>query len=380
MDPFAHKKTKSPSKRKFALLGLAAASFSIWHFDLIPELGSVPTGSLDSVGTENGLNEADFIAMLEATPATDTDSGLDLTVNESEPQLPPLDQDPLIAALAEQTEPMDGVIPAFAETTVELQPAPTGIQPASFELSEPPVADIAAMPTVLSPEVAEQLKEVDRWIESGETLEAHAALSRIYWKQPEVRAHIQQRIERTAAEIYASPSTHFAEPYMVEFGDTLQGIANKYNVPWQYLARLNRTSETSLQAGQKLKVLTGPFGAVIDLGKFEMTLHAHGWFVRRYRIGIGADKGTPVGEFTVQDKLENPTWYNPDGGTVSADDPSNPLGEYWLGLGDHIGIHGTIDPDSIGKAASRGCIHLADGDIAEVFPLLGTRSSVVIRN
>ncbi|APZ94807.1 L,D-transpeptidase family protein [Fuerstiella marisgermanici] len=380
MDPFAHKKTKSPNKRKLALLGLAAASFSIWHFDLIPELGSVPTGSLDSVGTDNGLNEADFIAMLEATPATDTDSGLDLTINENEPHLPPLDQDPLIAALAEQTEPMDGVIPAFAESSGESQSAATGIQPASFELSEPPVANIAAMPTVLSPEVAEQLKEVDRWIETGETLEAHAALSRIYWKQPEVRAHIQQRIERTAAEIYASPSTHFAEPYMVEFGDTLQGIANKYNVPWQYLARLNRTNEKSLQAGQKLKVLTGPFGAVIDLDKFEMTVHAHGWFVRRYRIGIGADKGTPVGEFTVQDKLENPKWYNPDGGTVSADDPSNPLGEYWLGLGDHIGIHGTIDPDSIGKAASRGCIHLADGDIAEVFQLLGEGSPVVIRN
>jgi lipoprotein-anchoring transpeptidase ErfK/SrfK len=110
-----------------------------------------------------------------------------------------------------------------------------------------------------------------------------------------------------------------------------------------------------------------------------MTVHAHGWFVRRYSIGIGRDNATPQGEFTVQNKLENPTWYDPKGGQIEGDDPANPLGEYWLGLGDHIGIHGTIDPTTIGRAASRGCIHLNDNDIAEVFQLLGVGSKVVIR-
>ena len=65
---------------------------------------------------------------------------------------------------------------------------------------------------------------------------------------------------------------------------------------------------------------------------------------------------------------------------VDGDDPSNPLGEYWLGLGDHLGIHGTIDPSSIGAALSRGCIHLGDADIAEVYQLLGEGSQVVIRD
>lgn len=378
MEPFAYKKAKSPGKRKLVLLGLAAASFSVWHFDLIPELGSVPTGSLEPVGAVDGLNEADFIAMLEATPSDDVSS----TVADEEPRLPPLDEDPLIAALAKQSEPIEDSFPEFGQSaTQDVQTAASSnIQQASFDLTEPVVETAEFTPSVMAPEVATELKQIDSWIEQKETLEAHAALSRLYWKQPEVRVHIQQRIERTAADIYASPTNHFAEPYMVEFGDTLEGIAAKYKVPWQYLARLNRTNAKSLQAGQKLKVLTGPFGAVVDLANFEMTVHAHGWFVRRYRIGIGADGGTPVGEFTVQDKLENPTWYNPSGGTVAADDPSNPLGEYWIGLGDHIGIHGTIDPTTIGKAASRGCIHLADGDIAEIFQLLGEGSPVVIRN
>jgi L,D-transpeptidase ErfK/SrfK len=64
---------------------------------------------------------------------------------------------------------------------------------------------------------------------------------------------------------------------------------------------------------------------------------------------------------------------------VEPDDPENPLGEYWIGLGNHIGIHGTNDSGTIGKAASRGCIHLGDDDIVEVFSLLSPGSKVLIR-
>ena len=51
----------------------------------------------------------------------------------------------------------------------------------------------------------------------------------------------------------------------------------------------------------------------------------------------------------------------------------------WIDLGDSYGIHGTIDPDSIGKAASRGCIRLRDKDIVEVYDFLVKGSEVVIR-
>ncbi|MEQ9410879.1 MAG: L,D-transpeptidase family protein [Fuerstiella sp.] len=380
MEPFAQQ-PRSAGTRKMILLALAGVSFSIWYFDLFPELGSVPTGELDSASTSEKLDEAEFIAMLESAPAAES-ADADAS---AEPRLPPLSEDPLIAALAAQSEPGDDSGPGLG--TMAAVPATAGhagseageVQQASFEISEPEQPESLSEPAILPAEIAAELRQVDQWIKDGETLNAHAALSRLYWKQPDARGFIQQRIEQTSAEIYANPATHFAEPYMVEFGDTLEKIAKQYKVPWQYLGRLNRVTPKTLQAGQQLKVLTGPFGAVVDLDDFALTIHAHGWFVRRYQIGIGADQKTPVGEFTVREKLENPTWYNPDGGVIEADDPTNPLGEYWLGLGDHIGIHGTIDPDSIGRAASRGCIHLADGDIGEVFYLLGVDSPVVIR-
>lgn len=395
MHPFAQKKSGKPGGRKLILLALAAASFSIWYFDLFPELTPVPTGSVETEQTGD-INEDDFLAMLNSSPDGDAfpaltgesaeddfTAGMDAASGKSNLS-DALEQDSLMAALAEQTDPVDPLeaeFPEFAAAPADTAVTSPGspIQQASFEVIEktPPAQP---EPRVLSPEVAELLREADRLIEANQILEAHAKLSRLYWKQPALRSEIQSRIEMTAANIYANPGTHYADPYLVQPGDTLGSIAQQYKVPWQYLSLLNRVTPEQLQAGQKLKVLTGPFSAVVDLDEFELTVHAHGWFVRRYPIGIGANGKTPPGEYTIQNKLENPTWYSPDGGQVAADDPSNPLGEYWLGLGEHLGIHGTIDPDSIGQAVSRGCLHLADDDIVEVYQLLGVGSKVTIRH
>ncbi len=48
-----------------------------------------------------------------------------------------------------------------------------------------------------------------------------------------------------------------------------------------------------------------------------------------------------------------------------------------IGAEDGFGIHGTNDPASIGKAASSGCIRLADEDIRTVFSLLYEQHSTV---
>lgn len=393
MKPFAYQPPRKKNHGKLILAMLATASFSIWYFDLVPQLDSVDTGRLDSSGD---FSESDFLAMLESPtvesspeqrPIIDHSSGV--------PQSSDSADEALLAALAEQTEPIENSFPEFGALSEPAKPvdvtedstpaaptaAPTGIQQASFSSAESNfVKPAIASAVVLEPETAARLRSVDERIVAGEILEAHAILSKLYWKEPELRSMIQERLEKTAAEIYANPNAHFAEPYKVQFGETLDGIAKKFDVPWTYLARLNGVTAETLQAGQSLKVLNGPFGAVIDLKRFEMTIHAHGWFVRRYPIGIGKDHKTPVGEFTIEDKLENPIWYNPAGGVVAGDDPANPLGEYWLGLGNHLGIHGTIDPSSIGAASSRGCIHLGDSDIVEVYQLLGVGSKVVIRD
>jgi hypothetical protein len=231
----------------------------------------------------------------------------------------------------------------------------------------------------LPPEAASKIEAIDELLRTDQQLTAHRELSTLYWVRPDWRPYLRDRIEQTAQSIYFSDLRHYMEPYVIQPGDRLQSIAKQHKVPWEYLVRLNHIDPRRIRPGQKLKVIKGPFSARLDLSEFELTIHAHGYFVRRFPIGIGRDDKTPIGRFKVLSKLPNPTYFGPDGNVVDANDPQNPLGERWIDIGDSFGIHGTIDPRSIGRAESRGCIRLLNSDVEIVYDLLGVGSEVVIR-
>lgn len=385
MKPFVTENRSAP-RAVWVVAAVAAAGYFVWQFQLVAVTEPPGTEGMDRIVAEP-VSDPSWDAIVDhhgADAASDSvgrdplldaiqDSDVDpsLAVESDAGAGSGSADEGLMFDLSEPPPPTaSDVIPAAAEMS-----ASGGLTTASYETRSELRGD---SDEPIPAELAARLRHIDELGSKQYYLEAHAALSQIYWKQPEYRAVIRDRIEFTAKRIYDSPD-HVTEPYFVEFGETLEGIAAEHDVPWQYLARLNRIAPRALQAGQQLKVVRGPFGAIVDLDRFSLTIHTNGWYVRRYPIGTGRDDRTPVGEFTVENKVVNPTWYNPDGGVVDADDPANPLGEFWLGLGNHIGIHGTIDPQTIGRAASRGCIHLGDGDIDEVFRFLDVGSEVIIR-
>ena len=103
-------------------------------------------------------------------------------------------------------------------------------------------------------------------------------------------------------------------------------------------------------------------------------------------MGLGKNDKTPVGAFkvTTGKKVANPNWRDDETGEFyDSDNPLNPIGEFWVPIEGTeaktknkkgFGIHGTIDPTSIGKEASRGCIRLGDADVELVFYLLTDHS------
>ena len=219
---------------------------------------------------------------------------------------------------------------------------------------------------------------IDQLIADGEDVEANFQLSNLYWKRPEIRDQLMKRLSVVSYRIYFAPQPHYMDGHVIQAGDLLQNIAKDYDVSWEYLTKLNRTDAKKIRAGQKLKVIRGPFAAVVDLSDREMTVHSHGHYVARFEVGIGQDNSSPLGTLKVQEKLRDPNYYGPTGVTKH-DDPQNPLGEYWLDLGESFGIHGTIDESSIGKAESQGCIRMKNRDIADVYDLLTVGSEVLIR-
>jgi lipoprotein-anchoring transpeptidase ErfK/SrfK len=276
---------------------------------------------------------------------------------------------PIINAATEQ-QPATTVAPASGTTPANATPSAGPVQLASAISAAPSDARLA---------------KIDADIAANRYLVAHKALSKLYWDEPQLRSVLQARIDTTAKSIYFDPQPHYMTAYEVQPADQIRVFARNYNVPWEYLVRLNRIADPArIQAGDKLKVIKGPFSAVVNLSDFSLTVHAHGYYVRRYPVGIGKDGTTPIGSFHVVSKLTNPTYYGPDA-VIGPDDPTNPLGERWIGLDDgngqptSYGIHGTIEPSSIGLAASQGCVRLRNEDVAEVYDLLGVGSEVIIR-
>jgi lipoprotein-anchoring transpeptidase ErfK/SrfK len=102
--------------------------------------------------------------------------------------------------------------------------------------------------------------------------------------------------------------------------------------------------------------------------------------VATFPVAVGAAQSpSPVGEFRIVSRVSNPTYYHP--GTVIPSGKSNPMGTRWLGLNlKGYGIHGTNAPQSVGKAASHGCVRLRNRDVEQLFSMLHVGDAVEIRD
>lgn len=204
-------------------------------------------------------------------------------------------------------------------------------------------------------------------------------LSQVYWTQPAQRPAMQKEIDELAKKIYFQKGTHYLPGHKIAPGDELRKIAREHDVPWEYMARMNQVNPAKIRAGDTLKIIKGPFSAVVDLSDFELIVHNRGYYVCRFPVCTGKNNSTPRGTFKVKNKEVNPVYYGPEG-VIERDSPMNPLGERWIDLGDSYGIHGTIDPDSIGKAESKGCVRLRNQDVEVVYDLLIIGSEVTIHD
>ncbi len=180
------------------------------------------------------------------------------------------------------------------------------------------------------------------------------------------------------------PQDRLCESYKVEPGDVLSAIGSKFKVPHQILQEINNIPDASqLKAGDTIKVIKGPFHARVYRSSFTMDLYLQDTFVRSFNVGLGMPgRETPRGKWCVErgGKLVKPVWTDPDTHrTYKPTDPDYPLGSRWIGLqgleGEAkgrtgIAFHGTKDPELIGKAGSRGCIRLHNGDAILLYNLL----------
>jgi hypothetical protein len=118
----------------------------------------------------------------------------------------------------------------------------------------------------------------------------------------------------------------------------------------------------------------------VDRSDRTLTVRRRDRVVQRVRIGVGApEHPTPTGRFAVTDKLEMSgpgTTYGCCAIALSAHQPHTPA--TWNGL-DRIAVHGTQSPETIGVAASLGCMHASDGDLRRLMRTVPLGAPVFIR-
>lgn len=262
-------------------------------------------------------------------------------------------------------------------------------------------ADAPVVPVFSSPE---DVKERIMWgyeaIEQNRLVDARRLLSEALMDErtaPGDKSSLRTQIATLNDRLLFSPTIASDDPlasrYVIEPGDALSRISRKTgaNVDWRFIQRINQISDPRrIRVGQTLKIIKGPFHAVVDKSDYRMDVYAEipasagggVVFVRSFPVGLGELDSTPTGEWIVREdsKLVNPHWVNPrTGERFGADNPENPIGERWIGLQgtdadttalSGYGIHGTIEPSSIGQQRSMGCVRLLDEDVNIVYELL----------
>ncbi len=224
------------------------------------------------------------------------------------------------------------------------------------------------------------LQTIEQKLAEGQLSEVHLALSS--WRNdprltPQEAQEVRDLLDQLAGTVIFSREHLLEPPYRVQPGDTLQTVARRYNVPPGLLAKINGVQDP-LEPGQELKVVRGPFNAVVDLAARELTLILDGRYAGRFTIGLGTDQPQLQGNYEVQNKTINPTYYGANQ-IINAEHPNNPLGERWIGLGERIGLHGTDNPEMVGQEGGPGYIRLGRRDIEDLYDILSVGSQVVVR-
>jgi LysM repeat protein len=136
-----------------------------------------------------------------------------------------------------------------------------------------------------------------------------------------------QKVETLLSQLAGTviySTEHQLEPArVVKPGETLETIAREYNVPSQLLAKINGVQQPAqLRPGQELKVMRGPFSAVVDLSRNEVALSLADRYAGRFRVAV--PQGTTIndGQWVVDHKLAGPA--NTANPSISATAPTPP--------------------------------------------------------
>lgn len=185
-----------------------------------------------------------------------------------------------------------------------------------------------------------------------------------------------------------------AELESTHYESAVEGLAEKFHMSQDALRALNPDMENMSVGDEILVAATGPNpidGIVtrIEIDTAAASLRAYGKdgkLLASFPATVGSnDFPSPNGEMEVRTLAPAPAYYfspegrdwGPDKKLTIAPGPNNPVGSTWIDLTkEGYGIHGTPDPQNIGKTASHGCVRLTNWDARQLGKAIQTGTKV----
>lgn len=187
--------------------------------------------------------------------------------------------------------------------------------------------------------------------------------------------------------IFSPQETPDSKYHTIEPGESITSIGIKLNTTQGLLMRANNIVDpATLRAGQRLKHTPKDFRILVERSTCRMFLLDSDGVFKRYGTGLGMPGyETTLGKYTIGNKQKDPTWFKPGSAPIPAGDPANELGTRWMplmpqeeGLPTDLGIHGTIEPETIGQYKSHGCPRMKKEDVEELYDLVVRSTPVQI--
>ncbi|MDD5173834.1 MAG: L,D-transpeptidase family protein [Candidatus Omnitrophota bacterium] len=236
--------------------------------------------------------------------------------------------------------------------------------------------------TNASKKEAELFNAASRYAESGDLLSAKDAYRQIVEKFPgsDNIQKAQEELENINIRILFSPiPTADSVSYEIQKGDTLAKIAKKFSNTQDMILKANNLKNPEIvPLGRKIKVHNEKFSIMVDKSQNTLTLKSGEKIVKTYRVSTGLNNSTPVGNFKIINKIVDPPWYTA-GSVIPADSPKNILGSRWMGISaQSYGIHGTTEPQSIGRQVTLGCVRMKNAEVEELYNIVPEGTDVII--
>ena len=139
--------------------------------------------------------------------------------------------------------------------------------------------------------------------------------------------------------------------------------------------------EHAAAAGRDTTTHFAPVTLHADLSSKILTVKRGGETIKTYQVAVGQDRyPTPLGSFNIRKIVWNPSWHPPPGSPWAKGKTAKGPGEagnpmkvvkIFFKEPDYY-IHGTGDVESLGSAASHGCLRMDPDDVADLAKLVMT--------